>query len=439
MSRNILVILAEAAEAEAVRRSLSNSPDGPFNVEWVSQCAAAIERLGDPRKGEVTAIVVGLFLADSEGIETFDALFRAQPEIPILILSRLRDEAVARLAVTRGAQDYLLEERRDDHSMPRALASMLARSAHAEALSLERGLAQVTLASIGDAVISTDVAGNITYVNPVAESMTGWSAQEASGRQLQEVLRLIDGDSREPALNPLAMAILHDKTVGLSANCVLIRRDGYETAIEDTAAPIRDRRGRVTGAVIVFHDVSAARAMSLRMSYLAQHDFLTELPNRMLLNDRLVQAMALAHRHHTALAVLFVDVDRFKQINDTLGHAIGDQVLKSVARRLVACVRSSDTVSRYGGDEFVVLLSEVARSEDVALSAHKILAALSTAHRIEHQELHVTVSVGIGVFPDDGTDAEVLLKNADAALLNAKARGRGNHQFFQPDMISRCG
>jgi diguanylate cyclase (GGDEF)-like protein len=191
--------------------------------------------------------------------------------------------------------------------------------------------------------------------------------------------------------------------------------------------------------VIVFHDVSAARAMSLRMSYLAQHDFLTELPNRMLLNDRLVQAIALAHRHHTALAVLFVDVDRFKQTNDSLGHTGGDQLLKSIARRLVACVRNSDTVSRYGGDEFVVLLSEVAHSEDAALSAHKILAALRTAHRIERQELYVTVSMGIAVFPDDGTDAARLLKNADTALLNAKALGRGNHQFFEPGMNSRGG
>jgi diguanylate cyclase (GGDEF)-like protein/PAS domain S-box-containing protein len=439
MSRNILVILAEAAEAEAVRHSLSNSRDGPFNVEWVSQCAAALERLGDPRKGEVAAIVVGLFLADSQGIDTFDTLFRAQPDIPVLVLSRLRDENVARLAVQRGAQDYLLEERLDDYSMSKALASMLERSAHAEALFLERERAQVTLASIGDAVISTDVAGNITYLNPVAESMTGWSRQEASGRPLQEVLRLIDGDSREPALNPLAMAILHDKTVGLSANCVLIRRDGYETAIEDTAAPIRDRRGQVIGAVIVFHDVSAARAMSLRMSYLAQHDFLTELPNRMLLNDRLVQAMALAHRHHTALAVLFVDVDRFKQINDSVGHTGGDQLLKSIARRLVGCVRNSDTVGRYGGDEFVVLLSEVAHSQDAALSARKILASLCAAHRIEHQELSVTVSMGIAVFPDDGTDAAILLKNADTALLNAKVLGRGSHQFFQPGMNSRGG
>jgi diguanylate cyclase (GGDEF)-like protein/PAS domain S-box-containing protein len=437
MPRNILLILADPAEAKAVRRSLANSRAGPFKVEWVTRCAAALERLGDPQREEIAAIVVGLFLPDSQGIETFDTLFHARPEVPILVLSRLCDEKVARLAVQRGAQDYLLEERLDGYSMSKALANMLERSANAEALFLERGHAQITLASIGDAVISTDVEGNITYLNPVAESMTGWSRQEASGRPLREVLRLVDGDSREPALNPLAMAILHNNTVGLSANCLLIRRDGRESAIEDTAAPIRDRRGRVIGAVIVFHDVGAARAMSLRMSYLAQHDFLTELPNRMLLNDRLTQAIAAAHRHRTSLALLFVDVDRFKHINDTLGHANGDQLLKSIARRLVACVRSSDTVSRYGGDEFVILLSEVAHTEDAALSANKILAALSTPHHIEDQDLHVTASVGIGVYPDDGTDAETLLRSADLALFNAKASGRSNHQFFQPDMNVR--
>lgn len=149
MSRNILVILTDVAEVEAIRRSLSDSRDGPFNVEWVSQCAAALDRLADPRKGAIAAIVVGLFLTDSRGIETFDALFRTKPDIPILILSCWRDENVARLAVQRGAQDYLLEERHDGYSMPKALASMLERSAHAEALFREKERAEVTLASIG--------------------------------------------------------------------------------------------------------------------------------------------------------------------------------------------------------------------------------------------------------------------------------------------------
>jgi diguanylate cyclase (GGDEF)-like protein/PAS domain S-box-containing protein len=438
LSRNVLLVLSDAAEAKAVRRSLVNSRDGPFNVEWVGSCGDATERLRNQPGEEIAAVVVDLFLTDSQGIETLEQLLRAAPDVPILVLSRTRDEDVARLAVQHGAQDYLLHERLDGYSLPKALTSMLERSTYAEALFLEKERAQVTLNSIGDAVVSTDIVGNVTYLNPVAESMTGWSRHEALGRPLEEVLTIIDGDSREPALNPLAIAIRDNKSVGLTPNCILIRRDGYESAIEDTAAPIHDRRGQVTGAVIVFHDVSVARTMSIRMSYLAQHDFLTGLPNRMLLNDRLTQAIAAAHRHRKSLAALFLDVDHFKQINDSLGHMIGDQLLHSIAQRLVACVRDSDTVSRQGGDEFVVLLSEVSRAEDAALTANKILAAVRRPHRIGDQDVNVTVSVGIGVYPDDGTDAETLLKNADLALFQAKAQGRSNHQFFEPDRNVRA-
>jgi len=438
MARNILLILADAAEAKAVRRSLTDSRHGPFEVEWVNGCGDAIKRLGEQQGEGIAAVVVDLFLADSQGIDTFDKLLRASPDVPILVLSHLRDESVARLAVQRGAQDYLLQERLDGYSLSKALSNMLERCAFAEALFLERERAQVTLNSIGDAVISTDVAGNVTYLNAVAERMTGWLRQEASGRRLQEVLRIVDGETREPALNPLAMAILYNKSVGLSSNCVLIRRDGYESAIEDTAAPIHDRRGQVTGAVIVFHDVGVARSMALRMSYLAQHDFLTELPNRMLLMDRLTQAIASAQRNGKSLAVLFLDVDHFKRINDSLGHASGDQLLKSIARRLAACVRGSDTVSRQGGDEFVILLPEVARAEDAASTAAKILAEVSRPHLIEAQDLHVTVSMGIGVYPADGADAETLMKSADLALFHSKAYGRANHQFYDPKMSVRA-
>jgi diguanylate cyclase (GGDEF)-like protein/PAS domain S-box-containing protein len=437
MSRNVLLIVADASEARTVRRLLRKSGDDPFKVEWVSRCADATHRLSSQGTERIAAVVVDLFLPDSQGIGTFGTLLGTSVGIPILVLSRSQDEDIARLAVQCGAQDYLLMDRLDGHSLSKAVNNMLERSAHAEALFVQGERAEVTLDSIGDALISTDVAGHITYLNLVAESMTGWSRQEACGQPLQVVLRIIDGDSREPSLNPLAMAIRHDKAVGLSANCVLIRRDGYECAIEDTAAPIRDRRGKVTGAVIVFRDVSAARAMSEKMSYLAQHDFLTELPNRMLLNDRLRQAIAAARRHGVSLAVLFVDVDHFKHINDTLGHSVGDQLLKSLARRLVTCVRNADTVSRHGGDEFVVLLSEVARADDAALSADKILALLRAPHSIEHGDLRITVSIGISVYPADGTDAETLLKNADRALLHAKARGRNRRQFFEAGMTVR--
>ena len=189
---------------------------------------------------------------------------------------------------------------------------------------------------------------------------------------------------------------------------------------------------------MVFHDVSTARALSLRMSYLAQHDSLTDLPNRILFNDRLTQATTRARRHRHKLAVLFVDIDRFKHINDSLGHAAGDRLLQSIGQRLLTCVRSSDTVSRQGGDEFVILLSEVAHAEDAAVSAEKLLQSLSAPHIIDQHELQITVSIGIATYPDDGNDAETLLENADFAMYHAKDCGRNNYQFFRPDMNVRA-
>lgn len=277
------------------------------------------------------------------------------------------------------------------------------------------------LDSIGDAVLGTDLAGRVIYMNPVAERMTGWPASEAVGRPLRDVMQIVDADTREPVWDPLALAVRSNSIAGVGENCLLISRDGREVAIEDTAAPIHDPPGRVTGAVIVFHDVGAARALSLKMSHLAQHDVLTGLPNRLLLTDRLDRAIVSAHRRGSLLAVLFMDLDRFKHINDRLGHAVGDQVLRSVAGRLVAGVRRSDTVSRHGGDEFVVLLTEVSCAEDAAFSADNLLARIAVPHRVEGQDLHVTASVGIGLHPADGADAGTILRKADFALLRAKA------------------
>ena len=302
----------------------------------------------------------------------------------------------------------------------------------------DRERAETTLNSIGDGVISTDVSGNVTYLNAVAERMTGWRREEAVGRPLARVLRIVDGVTREVSPNPMQLTARPDATVGLTPNCVLIRRDGVETAIEDSAAPIRDRRGRITGAVMVFHDVSAARAMSRHISHLAAHDSLTDLPNRMLLTDRLSQAIASARRHGHQLAVVFLDLDRFKEVNDSLGHGIGDRLLQSVAGRLVASVRSSDTVSRYGGDEFVLLLSRLERADDAAATARKVITALGTPFEVTGVQLHVSVSIGVSIYPDDGTDAETLIKNADTAMYCAKERGCNRYQFFTPAMNARA-
>ncbi|MHB1231189.1 MAG: putative bifunctional diguanylate cyclase/phosphodiesterase [Burkholderiales bacterium] len=172
----------------------------------------------------------------------------------------------------------------------------------------------------------------------------------------------------------------------------------------------------------------------VELDHLAHHDVLTDLPNRTLLQDRLSQAIELARRQGRQLAVMFMDLDQFKHINDSLGHAVGDQLLRSVARRLVACVRQSDTVSRQGGDEFVLLLPSIEQAEDAALSAQKILVALALPHRIDWHDLHIGVSIGISIYPNDGQDAETLIKSADIAMYYAKEGGRNNYKFFEQSM-----
>jgi diguanylate cyclase (GGDEF)-like protein/PAS domain S-box-containing protein len=434
MPQTVLLVHADAAKAKIVQDALLNSIEGFFFVEWVELCSEAVRRLRHDGNGRIAAVVVNLFLGDCQGLEAFDRIFQTSPDIPILVLSSVEREDSARQAVQRGAQDYLLEDHLDSYFLPKSLRNMLERASNAEALFREKERAQVTLNSIGDAVVCTDVAGNVTFLNPIAEAMAGWPAHEANGHPFTEVFRIIDGIDHRRPVNLMALVIQTNKTMNLPTGCILVRRDGTESAIEDSTAPIHDRRGSVTGGVMVFHDVTKARAMSQKMSHLAQYDYLTDLPNRLLLNDRLSQAICIARRHQQKLAVLFADVDRFKHINDSLGHLIGDKLLLSMAQRLVACVRSSDTVSRQGGDEFVILLSSVAHAEDAALSAQKILTVLGMPHRVEEHDLQITLSVGIGIYPDDGTDAQTLVKNADIAMLNAKDNGRNNYQFFKPAM-----
>jgi diguanylate cyclase (GGDEF)-like protein/PAS domain S-box-containing protein len=302
----------------------------------------------------------------------------------------------------------------------------------------EKERALVTLNSIGEAVVCTDIAGDITFLNLVAEKMTGWPLQEAAGRPMTEVFRTWDTRSAAPTETTTQLAILQIRAVHLPSSCTLIRRDGLEIPIEDSIAPIHDREGNAIGAVIVFRDVSVALAMARQMTHSAEHDFLTGLPNRMLLNDRIGQAVASARRRKKQVAVLFLDIDGFKHINDSLGHPIGDKLLQSIGKRLTSAGRGADTVSRQGGDEFVVLLADLSQAEDAVVMAARILRTVAESHSIDQHDLHVTTSIGVSVYPDDGQDAETLIKNADTAMYQAKENGRQSYQFFKPAMNARA-
>jgi diguanylate cyclase (GGDEF)-like protein/PAS domain S-box-containing protein len=432
----VLLIEAEANDAARILNQLNSETDEKLDVEWVPDLSSGIERL---HKRGVGAVVLDLTLPDSHGIETFDKLFQAAPSVPILILSGPEAEETARRAVQRGAQDYLVKNQADGYRLRRAVRTMMDRRA-TDAMLLENQVANTTLDSIGEAVLRTDRQGNIVYLNRIAENMTGWHREEALGRSVADVLRIIDALDRAAVHNTVHIVMHGDKTTRVTANCVnciLVRRDGVEIGIENTVTPIHDQNGSVIGTVVAFHDVSLARARSLEMSRLAQHDSLTDLPNRMLFNDRLTQAISLAVRQGKQLAVMFVDLDHFKKINDSLGHGVGDKLLQSVAGRLVTCVRRTDTVSRLGGDEFVVLLSQVEHGGDAAFSARKILRALAAPHIVDGKSLDVNVSIGVSTYPNDGPDAESLMNKADTAMYEAKQIGRNNFQFFRLDMQAR--
>ena len=212
---------------------------------------------------------------------------------------------------------------------------------------------------------------------------------------MAEMILIVDAITRKPILDPMKKAASQNQKGNLPLNCVLISRDGNEVSIEDSVAPIHDREGQVTGAVIVFRDVSATRALEEELTHSSQHDFLTGLPNRKLLKDRIGQAISLARRQRCHAAVLFLDLDGFKHINDSLGHLIGDKVLKSVANRMLDCVRSPDTVSRDGGDEFIVVLQELKRPEDAVFTMARLLKAVATVHTIDQHEIYVTTSIGV--------------------------------------------
>jgi len=432
----VLLIASDADAAARVLGELGSVTEERFQVEWVTELSRGIERLGD---GGVAAAVLDLNLPDSNGVGTFDKLFQAAPGVPILILSDAATEEEARQAVRRGAQDYLLKEQADGYRLRRTVRTMMDRWA-AQIEWQENALATITLDSIGEGVVRTDITGNVTYLNGFAEKMSGWFREEALGRPVADVLRLIDSVSGAVLPNAVTIVTQGDRSALATTkctNCTLVRRDGLEFGIENRVAIIHDHDGDAIGAVISLRDVSTARAASLEMSRVAQHDVLTHLPNRTLFDDRLTQAISLAERQGKQLAVLFVDVDQFKRINDTLGHGVGDNLLRSIAGRLTACIRRTDTVSRLGGDEFLILLSQVEHAEDAAVTARKILRAIASPHIIDNKSLDINVSIGGSTYPADGHDAESLVSQADVAMYEAKQHGRNSYQSFRADMTTR--
>ncbi|HCY64914.1 MAG TPA: GGDEF domain-containing protein [Oxalobacteraceae bacterium] len=283
-----------------------------------------------------------------------------------------------------------------------------------------------------EGIIILDAEWRIVRINAAFTAMTGFTEQEIVGMG-KSVLRssVHDAGFYEKIRETVARS-------GHWQGELWGKRSDSETfPAWASISAVRGSEERIDNFIVIFSDISERKAAEERIRHLSEHDFLTGLPNRVLLLDRLQQAIAAARRNRGKLAVLFLDLDRFKNINDSLGHHIGDKLLQSVAERLKKCVRGNDTVSRQGGDEFVVMLSEVGGIEQVAHIAANILHAVGMSYHIEQHELTVTTCVGISMYPDDGQDMDTLIRNADTAMYHAKESGRNNYQFFDDDMNVR--
>ncbi len=306
-------------------------------------------------------------------------------------------------------------------------------------LSDQHELLRVTLQSIGDAVITTDAQGAVTWLNPAAERMTGWLTAEAAGRPLVQVFHIVNEETREPTENPVATCLKQGKTVGLANHTVLVSRDGDEYGIEDSAAPIRNAAGELLGVVLVFHDVTEQRRLSGEMSYRASHDALTGLINRAEFEARLRRTLNKAHEERSQHALMYIDLDQFKLVNDACGHSVGDQLLQQVAKLMGETVRARDTLARLGGDEFAVIL-EHCTTEQAQRVAQQICDRMDD-FRFVHDGRRFRIGTSIGLVPLDTrwANTAAVMQAADTSCYAAKEAGRNRvHAWFDTDLAMRA-
>ncbi|MCL6458030.1 MAG: EAL domain-containing protein [Gorillibacterium sp.] len=313
------------------------------------------------------------------------------------------------------------------------LYDITARKEAEHALLLSRNKLSTTLDSIGDGVISTDPCGRIRYLNPVALELTKWQLADAIGQQIENVLILVNEQTGITVPNPIHLALLENRIVDMPQQTLLINRLGEHIPIDDSASPIRDAKGNVTGVVLVFRDIQERRQHEEQIKQYAFHDSLTGLPNRRYFREKLADHLINCQASNSSLAVMFLDLDHFKMINDSLGHETGDLLLIEAANRLRSSIRKQDVVSRLGGDEFTIIMSGVTMRQ-AGEYARFINHAVSRKFMINGIGCFTSLSIGISMYPEDGQDVDTLIKSADTAMYHVKLNGKNHFRFFASDM-----
>ncbi|HQY09383.1 MAG TPA: diguanylate cyclase [Burkholderiaceae bacterium] len=409
----------------------STGPDGRI----ISVSSLWLERLGYAREAVLGRAITD-FMDDASRRQA------AGPDRDTLLTQGEARDIEYRLVSRDGRQlDMLMSatcERDADGRVVRihAVLEDITRKRLAEQLALEHERSRVVLESVADAVIATDRAGRVDYMNPVASALTGWTLEQVQGRLYGEAFLRQDPDNGTELPDPVALCLHQRSRPALPHTVILRSRDGGEHPIRESVAPLRAADGRLLGAVLTFQDVSQAHAMAVQLAHQAQHDALTGLPNRLLLRDRLQQCLQMSRRNGNLFALMFMDLDHFKQVNDELGHAVGDELLRQVTQRIVAGLRATDTASRLGGDEFVVLLPQIDSALDAGTAATHLLERVAQPYPLGEHTLTTTFSIGIAVHPHDGDDEDTLMRHADVAMYQAKRQGRNRFCFHADALVA---
>ncbi len=365
------------------------------------------------------------------GMQALKLVQKKGVDIPFILVSGAigQDNAVA--VMKAGAHDYLMKDDLArllpaiERELREAVWRQEGRQRHIELSQFKNTVDQAL-----DGVFMFEPESlRFTYVNEGAKRQTGRSETELMQMTVLDIRPTITLEQFQQVLQPLIDGV----QPSLTFQTVHRHKDGHDIPVEIFLQSMR-LAGQAPRFVAMVRDLSERQQAEQRMAHMASHDALTHLPNRNLLQDRIGQVLAQARRSDDRGAVLFIDLDHFKDINDTMGHAVGDSLLQEVAQRLVACLRSQDTVARQGGDEFIVLLPGVANALDAGTMAQKLLDALLLPYYFKGKQLHISASIGIAVIPDDGEDADTLLKHSDTAMYHAKQAGRNNYQFFARQM-----
>lgn len=372
--------------------------------------------------GPFDVALLDLSLPDGSGRETFLRVFERAPQLPIVVLTGLDDEDLAVDLAHVGAQDYLVKGTVDGRVLHRSIRYAVERKKNEQRLRLAAAVFESAL----EGIMVTDGQGRVISANRAFVEMSGYSTDDLCGR-LPDFLQVQEHEMQADLM------LLIRATEQWRGEIHLRRRSGevFPTWLNLSVVKQHDH---VVYHVAAFTELTALKLSQERLRYLAYHDVLTGLPNRALFMDRLTQVVAQADRNGWQVAVMFIDMDRFKIINDSLGHGFGDMLLAAVAERLGGCIRGSDTAARLGGDEFAIILSNIHHIDDAERVAGKIIEALTTPFYIEGQEMFVTVSIGIAFYSPDDREAGKLVEKADLAMYRAKELGRNNYQFYSAEM-----